>query len=75
VRKFPNIFPEELPGLPPEKEVEVTIDILPEVSPIAQPPYKMALKELDELKIQLRELLDKGFIRPSNSTWGHPYYL
>ena len=75
VRKFPNIFPEELPGLPPEKEVEVTIDILPEVSPIAQPPYRMALKELDELKIQLRELLDKGFIRPSNSTWGHSYYL
>jgi hypothetical protein len=72
VREFPDVFPEELPGLPPEKEVEVTIDILPKVSPIAQPPYRMALKELDELKIQLQELLDKGFIRPSNSPWGAP---
>ncbi|XP_073263532.1 uncharacterized protein [Populus alba] len=65
-------FPEELPGLPLEREVEVTIDILPGVSPIAQPPYRMAPKELDELKIQLQELLDKGFIRPSNSPWGAP---
>jgi hypothetical protein len=71
VREFLDVFP----GLPPEKEVEVTIDILPEVSPIAQPPYRMAPKELDELKIQLQELLDKGFIRPSNSPWGHLYYL
>jgi hypothetical protein len=51
VREFPDVFLEELPGLPPEREVEVTIDILFEVSPIAQPPYKMAPKELDELKI------------------------
>jgi len=67
VREFPDVFPEELPGLPPKREVEVTIYILPEVSPIVQPPYRMAPKELDELKIQLQELLDKGFIRPSNS--------
>jgi hypothetical protein len=72
VREFPDVFPEELPGLPPEREVEFTIDILPKVSPIAQPPYRMAPKELDELKIQLQELLDKGFIRPSNSPWGAP---
>jgi hypothetical protein len=65
-------FSEELPGLPPEREVEVTIDIFPGVSPIAQPPYRMAPKELDELKIQLQELLDKGFIRSSNSPWGAP---
>jgi hypothetical protein len=62
VREFPDVFPEELPGLPLEREVEVTIDILPAVSPIAQPPYRMAPKELDGLKIQLQELLDKGFI-------------
>jgi hypothetical protein len=62
VREFSDVFPEELPGLPPEREVEVTIDILPRVSSIAQPPYRMAPKELDELKIQLQELLDKGFI-------------
>jgi hypothetical protein len=50
VREFPDVFPKQLPGLPPEREVEVTIDIF-EVSPIAQPPYRMAPKELDELKI------------------------
>jgi hypothetical protein len=50
MREFPDVFPKELPGLPPEREVEVTIDIF-EVSPIAQPPYRMAPKELDELKI------------------------
>ena len=72
VREFPDVFPEELLGLPLEREVEVTIDILPGVSHIAQPPYRMAPKELDKLKIQLQELLDKGFIRPSNSPWGAP---
>ena len=72
MREFPNVFSEELPGLPLEKKVEVTIDILPRVSPIAQPPYRMAPKELDELKIQLQELLDKGFIRPNNSPWEAP---
>jgi hypothetical protein len=70
MREFSDVFPEELLGLPPEREVEVTIDILPGVSSIAQPPYRMPPKELDELKIQLQELLDKGFIRPSNSPWG-----
>jgi len=72
VREFPDVFPEELPGLPPKREVEVTIDILLEVSPIAQPLYRMAPKELDELKIQLQKLLNKGFTRPSNSPWGAP---
>jgi len=72
MREFQDVFPEELPGLPLERKVEVTIDILPGVSPIAQPPYRMVLKELDELKIQLQELLDKGFIRPNNSPWGAP---
>ena len=62
VREFLDVFLEELPELPPEREVKVTIDILPRVSPIAQPPYRMAPKELNELKIQLQKLLDKGFI-------------
>jgi hypothetical protein len=66
------VFPDELPGVPPEREVEVTIDILPGTSPIAQSPYRMAPAELAELKIQLPELLDKEFIRPSNSPWGAP---
>jgi hypothetical protein len=72
VREFPDVFSEELLGLPLEREVEVIIDILPGVSPITQPPYRMTPKELDELKIQLQELLDKGFIRPSKSPWGAP---
>jgi hypothetical protein len=72
VREFPDVFPDELPGVPPEREVEVTIDILPGTSPIAQSPYRMAPAELAELKIQLQELLDKEFIRPSNSPWGAP---
>jgi len=66
VREFPDVFSEELLGLPLEREVEVIIDIL------TQPPYRMTPKELDELKIQLQELLDKGFIRPSKSPWGAP---
>ena len=62
IREFSDVFPEELSGLPLEREVEVTIDILLEVSPIAQLLYRMALKELDRLRIQLQELFDKGFI-------------
>jgi hypothetical protein len=72
VKEFPDVFPEELPGLPPEREVEVSIDTFPGVPPIAQQPYRMAPAELNELKTQLQELLDKGFIRPSNSPWGAP---
>ena len=72
VRESPDVFPDELSGVPPEREVEVTIDILPGTSPIAQSPYRMAPAELAELKVQLQELLDKGFIRPSNSPWGAP---
>ena len=72
VKEFPDVFPEELPGLPPIREIEVSIETLPGVNPIAQSPYRMAPIELAELKIQLQELLDKGFIRPSNSPWGAP---
>ena len=72
VRESPDVFPDELSGVPPEREVEVTIDILPGTSPIAQSPYQMAPAELAELKVQLQELLDKRFIRPSNSPWGAP---
>jgi hypothetical protein len=72
VREFPDVFPDELSGVPPEIEVEVTIDVLPGTSPIAQSLYRMAPAELAKLKIQLQELLNKGFIRPSNSPWGAP---
>jgi len=70
VKEFPDVFPKELSGLPLELEVEVSIDTFPRVPPIAQQPYRMAPTELNELKTQLQELLDKGFIRPSNSPWG-----
>jgi hypothetical protein len=72
VKEFPDVFPKELPGLPPVREVEVSIDILLGTTPIAQTPYRMAPAEFAELKIQLQELLDKGFIRPSISPWGAP---
>ena len=65
VSEFPDLFPEELPGMPPEREVQFTIDLLPGTGPIAKAPYRMAPAEMAELKEQLRDLLDKGFIRPS----------
>ena len=72
VRDFPDVFPEELPGLPPEREIELNIDIMSGSTPISIPPYRMAPIELKELKTQLQDLLDKGFIRPSFSPWGAP---
>jgi len=70
VRDFPDVFPEELPGLPPEREVEVSIDVLPGTTPIAQAPYRMASVELAELKFQLQELLDKRVYTPQQLTLG-----
>ncbi|KAL0551449.1 hypothetical protein IC582_010537 [Cucumis melo] len=72
VRDYPDVFPEELPGLPPQREVEFAIELEPGTVPISRAPYRMALAELKELKVQLQELLDKGFIRPSVSPWGAP---
>ena len=72
VKEFPNVFPEELPGLPPEREMNLSVEILSGTTPISRAPYKMAPTELKELKIQLHELLDKGFIQPSVSPWGAP---
>ncbi|XP_070676234.1 uncharacterized protein [Malus domestica] len=70
VRHYPDVFPDDLPGLPPEREVEFSIDLLPGIDPISLTPYRMAPAKLRELKIQLQELLDKGFIQPSSSPWG-----
>ncbi|XP_038988015.1 uncharacterized protein LOC120112523 [Phoenix dactylifera] len=72
VREYPDVFPDELPGLPPVREVEFAIDLNPGTAPISRPPYRMAPAELKELKEQLQELLDLGFIRPSVSPWGAP---
>ena len=72
VCEFPDVFPEELPGLPPEREIEFCIDIVPGTDPISIPPYRMAPVELKELNEQLKDLLEQGFIRPSTSPWGAP---
>ena len=72
VNEFSDVFPEDLPGLPPEREVEFGIDVIPGTQPISIPPYRMAPAELRELKEQLKDLLEKGFIRPSMSPWGAP---
>ncbi|KAD4586366.1 hypothetical protein E3N88_23967 [Mikania micrantha] len=72
VCEFPDVFPEKLPGVPPYREVEFTIDLVPGAEPISKAPYRMAPTELKELKEQLEELLDIGFIRPSVSPWGAP---
>jgi hypothetical protein len=72
VREFVDVFPEKLPRIPPDREIEFTIDLLPNTAPISKAPYRMASLELKELKDQLQELLDKGFIRPSVSPWGAP---
>jgi len=70
VCEYPDVFPEELPGMPPDREVEFVIELKPGTTPISKRPYRMPPNELRELKEQLKILLDKGFIRPSSSPWG-----
>ena len=72
VRDFLDVFPNDLPGLPPKREIDFPIDLVPSTAPISLPTYTMASAELKELKTQLQELVDKGFIRPSMSPWGAP---
>src|SRR4051812_30235257 len=72
VRDFPHVFPEELPGIPPDRCVEFIVDLIPGTSPISRRPYRIAPHELAELKTQLEASLAKGFIRPSSSPWGCP---
>ncbi|GKB02221.1 putative reverse transcriptase domain-containing protein [Tanacetum coccineum] len=72
VRDFPEVFPEEFPGLPPTRQVEFHIELIPGATPVARAPYRLAPAEMKELAEQLKELSDKGFIRPSSSPWGAP---
>ncbi|GJY25584.1 putative reverse transcriptase domain-containing protein [Tanacetum coccineum] len=72
VRDFPKVFPEDLPGIPPTRQVEFQIDLIPGAAPVARAPYRLAPSEMKELSDQLQELSDKGFIRPSSSPWGAP---
>ncbi|XP_070014965.1 uncharacterized protein [Nicotiana sylvestris] len=72
VRDFLDVFPTDLPGMPPDRDIDLGIDLVAGTHPISIPLYRMALAEWKELKEQLQELLDKGFIRPSVSPWGAP---
>ncbi|XWS08096.1 hypothetical protein CRYUN_Cryun41cG0049500 [Craigia yunnanensis] len=69
VADFPNVFPEDLPGLPPERKIEFCIHVPLGTQPISIPSYRMAPTKLRELKVQLQDLIDKGFIRLSTSSW------
>ena len=72
VQEIPNVFPEDLPGVPPIRDIDFYIDLVPGTNPIPIKPYRMAPAELKELKDQIQDLLSKGFIRPSVSPWGAP---
>ena len=67
VRSFPEVFPDELVSLPPDREIEFVIETLPETNPVSRTCYRMAPAELKELKTQLQDLMERGFIRPSTS--------
>jgi hypothetical protein len=74
VKEFADVFPEELPGMPPERELEFTIDLRPGIEQIARTPYRRSTPELQELEMQLEELLDLGLIRHSVSPWVHQLF-
>jgi hypothetical protein len=69
VSEFPDVFPEELPGMPPERKVEFAIELIPDTAPISTRAYRVSVPELVELKEQIDELLEKGYVRPSTSPW------
>ncbi|GJU53223.1 putative reverse transcriptase domain-containing protein [Tanacetum coccineum] len=75
VRDFEDVFPDDLSGLPPQRQVEFRIDLIPGATPVAKSPYQLAPSEMQELSEQLQELQDKGFIRPSHSPWGAPVFF
>ena len=72
VCEYEDVFPDELPGLPPPRDVDFRIELHPGMFPISMTPHRIAPVELQELKVQIQELLGKGFIRPSTSPWGAP---
>jgi hypothetical protein len=81
VNEYPDVFPDDLPGMPPDQDIEFSIELdiefgielLPGTAPISKRPYRMDVKDLAELKKQIEELLSKGFIRPSSSPWEPPH--
>jgi hypothetical protein len=75
VQEYLDVFPKELPGMPPDHDIEFLIELLPGTPPISKRPYRMPINELVELKKQIAELQAKGFIRPNSSPWGAPMLL
>jgi hypothetical protein len=75
VKDFSDVFPEELPGMPPDTEVEFVIDLLPGIAPISKRPYMMSVEELKELKKHLTDLQEAGYIRPSLHLGEHRFCL
>jgi hypothetical protein len=75
VSEFADVFPEELPGMPPERKVEFAIELIPGTAPISKRAYRVSEPKLVELKKQIDELLDKGYVRPSASAWAAQCYL
>jgi hypothetical protein len=69
------VFPEEVLGLPPKRDIDFSIELMPGVVPMSRAPYKMSTPKLVELKLQLKEMLEKGYIQPSVSSWGAPYFI
>ncbi|GJT93685.1 putative reverse transcriptase domain-containing protein [Tanacetum coccineum] len=74
-REFPKVFPEDVLGLPPVRQVEFQIDLIPEAKPVAQAPYRLAPSKMQEISNQLQELADRSFIQPSTSPWGAPVLI
>jgi hypothetical protein len=72
ISEYPDVFPEEVSGMPPDREIEFVIELVPGTTPIVKRPYRMAANQLAELKEQLQVLLDKGYIYPNASPWGAP---
>jgi hypothetical protein len=72
LREYRYVFPEEVSGLPPRRDFEFSIELAPGVMPMSRKPYRMSTPELVEIKLQLREMMDKGYIQPNVSPWGEP---
>ena len=70
VREFPDVFSEDLPGIPLDREIDFQIELTLRIEPSSKAPYRMAPLELKELKVQMEELVSKGFVKPSTSPWG-----
>ena len=75
VKEFPDVFKDDISGLPPDREIEFVIELITGTNPISIPPYRMVPAKFEDLEEQLDELLSKGFIRPSTSSWGAPVFF